>query len=294
MKKPETKIFSWSRASTISAIALAAHGLIGCTGDIEPLSDEVITEVESSSNEVRGGTDAAAEPWLVSMQVLFKDGTWRHHCAGTLIDEEWMLTAAHCVKEFGGLFGIPLTSLRGCVGVQNLNQCTSANTIRFSEIKRHYLYAGGTSPAHDIALMKLSAPTTAPTTALATKDRDPDAGDNAQLRGWGATNQASVSSVLQRLDYPIVSNQQCAEKWRPLQVIQGSQLCASATSVQGSCRGDSGGPLHFGGVQVGVVSFGATDANTGACNGAIPDVYTRVSAFRPWIDDCLSGSPFCR
>ena len=50
-----------------------------------------------------------------------------------------------------------------------------------------------------------------------------------------------------------------------------------------SCNGDSGGPLvvksgrtYF---QIGIVSFG-----TSVCGVGLPGVYTKVSAFLPWIE----------
>lgn len=53
-----------------------------------------------------GGEDSAdAEwPWVVSIQ---KNGT--HHCAGSLLTNRWVVTAAHCFKEYDSQF-LPLES----------------------------------------------------------------------------------------------------------------------------------------------------------------------------------------
>jgi secreted trypsin-like serine protease len=74
--------------------------------------------------------------------------------------------------------------------------------------------------------------------------------------------------------------------------IKGGMLCAGLPrgSVD-ACQGDSGGPLVWrnqetGPVLVGVVSFGE-----GCARPLKYGVYTRVSAYRDWIDRTLATSP---
>lgn len=48
-------------------------------------------------NRIVGGEDSmdAEWPWVVSIR---KNGT--HHCAGSLLTNRWVVTAAHCFKGY--------------------------------------------------------------------------------------------------------------------------------------------------------------------------------------------------
>ena len=48
-------------------------------------------------------------------------------------------------------------------------------------------------------------------------------------------------------------------------------------------QGDSGGPLLCAGVAQGIVSYGLSNAKP-------PAVFTRISPYRPWIDEVLKGN----
>ncbi|KAI4535347.1 hypothetical protein MG293_014573 [Ovis ammon polii] len=62
----------------------------------------------------------------------------------------------------------------------------------------------------------------------------------------------------------------------------------SPSSIPGECarwlageeQGDSGGPLLCAGVAQGIVSYGLS-------NEKPPAVFTRISPYRPWIDEVL-------
>ena len=71
--------------------------------------------------------------------------------------------------------------------------------------------------------------------------------------------------------------------------------------IPGTCTGDSGGPLMKLDVTsgkyeiIGIVSHSPFDENRGAqgpdgCLGSMPAVYTRVSAFIPWIKESMAKS----
>merc|ERR1712165_634727 len=62
-------------------------------------------------------------------------------------------------------------------------------------------------------------------------------------------------------------------------IVKDSQICINAEGGHGTCNGDSGGPLTFNGVHVGLTSFGSSRG----CESGAPDAFTRTSYFRDWI-----------
>ena len=52
------------------------------------------------SRRIVGGEDTTIRdyPWQVSLQISFDGSSWSHTCGGSIIDEKWVITAAHCVE----------------------------------------------------------------------------------------------------------------------------------------------------------------------------------------------------
>lgn len=60
--------------------------------------------------------------------------------------------------------------------------------------------------------------------------------------------------------------------------VTEKMICAGSPG-QGACHGDSGGPLIFRGVLVGVISFGSSDCAI----ADYPEVCIRVASYTDWI-----------
>ncbi len=262
------------------AVAVATALLVasGCAADIEDDEWEAGPDDATAEalDEVRGGSNTSAKSWLGSVQ-LKTGGNWNHVCAVTLIRKRWVLTAAHCAKALSKS-AIDAGKVRVCMGIKNPDDCPSSKRAIVTKKKIHPDYKN-TAKGWDAAVLKLDEGFDGQRVALAKGSQNPDGGQETQLRGWGLLQNGNAPNSLKSLKYEVYENDLCDYWWDLAadRTIYGRQLCTLATSQEGACNGDSGGPLHFRGRQVGIVSYGAAN-----CTGGLPDVYTRVSSIRGW------------
>lgn len=114
----------------------------------------------------------------------------------------------------------------------------------------------------------------------------------AVVSGWGSTVQGGgASQTLNWVNMRVISNTVCMNTFGGA-VVVGHVVCATgiASSSQGHCGGDSGGPLTVveagATTLIGVVSFGAA---TG-CDLPYPSGYMRTANFVHWIHE-TTGIP---
>ncbi|KAK9871238.1 hypothetical protein WA026_011514 [Henosepilachna vigintioctopunctata] len=202
-------------------------------------------------------------PYQISLQIL-----QQHICGGSIIGNQWILTAAHCVS------GKSINEISIVLGTNYLDG--SGQRYRISNYKLHPNYNFRTS-RNDIAVVKTSRTIVFNNKVkpIQLPSSDTPGGRQLTLTGWGRTSLAGeVSRTLKVITLTSLSNNQC-RRFYP-QIIS-SNLCTGGTVGRGACQGDSGGPLVDGNSQVGVVSYGAP------CARGLPDVYSRVYNFNDWI-----------
>lgn len=238
------------------------------------------------NTRIVGGQNApvGSWPWQVSLQ-----RAGNHFCGGSLINSQWILTAAHCFDSTSTTGLIVYLGLQTLASV-NSNSVSSA----VSNIIKHPSYNSETKNNNDITLLQLASPVSFTDyirpVCLAASDSTFFNGTLTWVTGWGNTaSGVSLPSpeILQEVQVPIVGNRKCNCLYG-VSSITDNMVCAGL--LQGgkdSCQGDSGGPLvsKQGSVwiQSGIVSFG-----TGCAQPNFPGVYTRVSKYQSWIQQTIT------
>ncbi|XP_053471939.1 polyserase-2 isoform X1 [Ictalurus furcatus] len=237
------------------------------------------------NTKIVGGQNAnlGSWPWQVSLQIQ-----GFHFCGGSLINNGWVLSAAHCFRS------VTASQVTVVLGLYNLsgnnpNKVSRSLTAVFLNPK----YNSQTND-NDLSLLQLSSVVTfndyITPVCLAAPGSTFFTNTMTWVTGWGNIgNGVSLPSpgTLQEVQVPIVGNRKCNCLYG-VGTITSNMLCAGL--LQGgkdSCQGDSGGPLVIKQgsqwIQAGIVSFGEKCA---APN--FPGVYASVSQYKNWIDQVIT------
>ena len=240
------------------------------------------TGVKTLNAKIAGGTDALISdfPW----QVYFISGNFR--CGGSIINGNWVVTAAHCTKDDLGA-AIPVSSMSVKVGANNASNPLDGKIYQVSAAIVNEGYNDQTL-LNDIALLRLkdtiNFTNATPINIVSASDVAAGAitpGVLSWVTGWGYTSVSPdvLPTALQKVQLLIISTAQAASVWGSS--ITATDLMAGyLNGNKDACNGDSGGPLVVpvsGEFRLaGIVSWGSPSCNT---YGA----YTRVSDFDNWI-----------
>ena len=231
--------------------------------------------VPASASAITGGQPATRDyPYMVAL--TDSSGEW-WGCGASLVRQDWVLTAAHCVE------GEKASSLGVRLGTHDISSTENGEFIPAKQLIVHERYGDEDNTSYssyDVALIQLERPATqgTPIRIPAPSERGLWApGTEATVTGWGGIFYPGIGGVnttesqLMEVDVPIVSDEECAKYFYGQGDLSDvafgefdpqTMVCAGEqTGGSDSCSGDSGGPLVVPDgagqlVQVGVVSFG--------------------------------------
>jgi len=221
-------------------------------------------------------------------------GTQGAFCGGTVISNRWILTAAHCLDVADSV-----TVVLGATKIRDRNEPGQQRIfVGKSGIVVHENWNPETL-SNDIAMIKLPVAITfnqyIQPAALPKMGSDGRyatyEGDIAYASGWGKDSDkaTSIAENLNYIEAPIMKQSTCNTYY--LGVITPNQICISTKGGKSTCNGDSGGPLVYKqgstNTLIGATSFGLALG----CEVGYPGVFTRVSAFLPWIENVSGLKP---
>lgn len=250
------------------------------------------SEIDSSRqivhpNRIVGGVaaDKGEFPFIVSVRFVWGNGKG-YMCGGAILDEYWVLTAAHCSQELASDYRL----VAGAYDFRNPSDDEQSRDVE--KVIYHENYDPGTT-ANDVGLMKVTVPFDLSTSSvkpieLAAIDAEPP--QTATVTGWGTlhSGDTSLPSILQKVDVPFVPDADCEEDYENINPILPSMVCYGEAGKD-SCQGDSGGPL-FSSVDNVVYEYGIVSWGVGCAERRYPGVYSKIPYLRGWILDTMENN----
>lgn len=243
-----------------------------------PASSDSFIRIINGDEVERG-----AYPFMVSLQADFYDG---HFCGGSLVHENFVLTAGHCTQ------GMDAEDFVVVLGLHGRDDLEGADVFEIEEIIEHPDYDGNVD--YDFSLLRLKDDVDTSLYQVLDYNHEelliPSFDDEQRMMsttmGWGTTERGGLAEVLMEVEVPLVAHETCEQAY-PFGLTE-SMICAGYDEGgKDSCQGDSGGPLVIfeDGLPLlaGTVSWGYGCAMAGKYG-----VYGKVSVAADWMDEVLS------
>jgi secreted trypsin-like serine protease len=208
----------------------------------------------NSGLDIINGSTPADNGIIEQSTVALVSGNGQVFCTGTLIDDQYVVSAAHCLASYYNRLYIGFG--RGS---------DEFTYVEASDWQAHPDYSGSfnQSVPADISVIELSEPAPSGYQPVEIYKRALSRGEELYLAGFGQTESGSTGSLLYR------------------DVSVSDSTSSEITVSNGACYGDSGGPAYlYDGTNLTLV--GATSRGAAGCRGDA--VYTSVRYFESWLE----------
>nr|XP_006813580.1 PREDICTED: neurotrypsin-like [Saccoglossus kowalevskii] len=224
-------------------------------------------------------------PWQVALQLKGSG----HYCGATVINEHYIISAAHCFERYGK------DSFTVVVGDHD-NEMPEGKEQEYDIqcLTSHENYNSETTD-NDIALIKVEPKNGrgmiftdyVMSACLPVTDIQFLAGHECWTSGWGSTGSDYPAKLREALT-PLISTTECNRPTGYAGKVTNNMLCAGyMRGGTDSCQGDSGGPLVC--ERDGVWTlWGVTSWGYGCGSANYPGVYTKVANYVAWINDHMA------
>ncbi|MGH0159483.1 UNVERIFIED_CONTAM: hypothetical protein FKN15_056283 [Acipenser sinensis] len=266
---------------------------------VKDQNEQELTDSYAASRIVKGvNAQEGSAPWQV---MLYRKAPQELLCGASLISDQWILTAAHCILYPPWNKNFTANDILVRVGkhYRAKFEKQTEKIVALDEIILHPKYNWKENLDRDIALLHLRKPLTftenivpicLPTKKVAKTLMF--AGFKGRVTGWGnlyetwTSSPQSLPQVLQQIHLPIVQQETCRDSTRIR--VTDNMFCAGFSpedSISGdSCEGDSGGPFVMKNpeddrwYQIGIVSWGEGCDRSGKYG-----FYTHLFRMRKWM-----------
>ncbi|XP_045540330.1 transmembrane protease serine 13 [Papilio machaon] len=239
-----------------------------------------------AARRIVGGMETSISMYPYNVAISRNGNHW---CGGSVIDEQWIFTAGHCLESAHDGDQKKLINYIVRAGSSFHNRGGYQARINKAFFPSNYVPGNAD---FDFSLARLDRPMpigrNIAVLNLPSRDYQIKTDDILIVTGWGSTDQSGYGNIPDRLRFvpvPVMAADECQHAYRFY--ITPRMVCAGyATGGKDACNHDSGGPAVRDGILLGIVSFGGRKCG----DPQSPGVYSRVSEITSWVESTITAN----
>lgn len=236
-----------------------------------------------------GGTETGINEYPMMCGLV--DSTMKTiYCGCTIISQEYVITAAHCVELRNP------STIGVIVGEHDVTTGSETKATKLFRVSKCIMHPYYNEIHNDIAVCKIVgtieySAEIGPVCLPFQHRRDTFGGAVVDVLGWGLLAFGGrKSNTLQKVNLNVINLMQCKYYYPK---VTDNNICTYAPGKD-SCQMDSGGPVLWQNPTTHkLVLIGITSTGIG-CGSKEPGIETRTGAFIDWIESVTPGVQYCK